>query len=309
MKLGWKRLFWGVGLPLIASACGSSGDAAPSSDDPMTEAPECKLGATKSCYDIPDGCGSGQATCEAGSPNELGACICTVVGFKEVGPKYSYNDGIYGLVSGTDAFYWSEYIFVQGAPYSKLLVSKPLGSVGEVLVADIPGKVARIAVKDDGIYVDADDILHFSTDGKLIETLSASAPSNGEGGAGGAAPDSSGAGGAPSDPFATGGAASGSARITYTADGLLLDGEAITERVAAYQVTDAGVYYVEWNQADFLDYRSFDNPDDYDLIASAGTGRVFLQFHASGDSLYSIVLDEDRVSKHIFYSDLSLLGK
>ena len=303
----WKR--WGVwllGLQFLALSCGSSGDeAGPATGGTGSTPAECEVGREASCQLLPEGCSYGHQTCDAGEPNKLGECVCTEAALSPVGPDSKYNDGVYGLAFGADALYWTEYFFVIGEPYSKLVESSPLGSQAKVLVSQIPLKVDTLEVKDDGIHVD--DRYVYSPDGTLLETLPGGAPPNtGDGGSGGAAPivDGTGAesGGAPGSPPAGG-------RIADTKDGLLLDGQKITGRIAFFQEVENGVYYVEWDGAEWLKYLAFDQPVQPRTIADCGTGRVFLQFRVSDNNLGAIVLNEDRVTKTVLYGDLSVIAE
>jgi hypothetical protein len=309
MKMGrWAGL---VGLVVIPLACESSSSpsnmgAAGTANEPT----ECREGDFDFC-DEPPGCGLSTRTCEAGSPNKFSACVCEAVAVSDVGPLYSYADKIEAMAYGEDAFYWSEYFFVIGKPYSRLIVSKPFGSKGELLIDDIKGGVERLAVQGDRILVNNDV---YSTSGDFIESLKpAGTPDvaqGGESGLGGAGPDGSSAGGAPADATGAGGASSAEpSRITYTDDGLLLDGTKITPRVWFYQATDTGVYYVPYNDTGNIEYVSFDDPENPNLVASSDFSGAFESFDIKDDELYAVILDEDRVTRRVVYGSLSVLGK
>jgi hypothetical protein len=233
------------------------------------------------------------------------------VQWTKVGP-YSANDGIFGLVAGNDAFYWAEYVFIIGEAYSRIIVSSPPGSPGKVLV-DVPAKVGGIAVHDGNIYVTAGDVFVYSPDGKLLKKLNRDGTpivtDSSEGGAGGASSGEPGSnGGAPASPGGTTPSVDTS-RIHYTDNGLLLDGETITGKVSSFQVVDNGVYYVEYNAAEFLEYLSFDTPDHPQSVASLGIGSVFLDFEVNGNDLYAVVLEDDRVTQTVYSADISVIGK
>lgn len=127
------------------------------------------------------------------------------------------------------------------------------------------------------------------------------------------AEDNGGAGGmaggvdSASDVFANGGAGNDASRVTYTPDGLLLDGQKLTSAVWTFEVTATGVYYVEKSDTGSIDFVAFDDPENVQPIVSNLTG--VQSFRINGSDLYAVLINEDRVTWTVVYGDISVLGK
>jgi hypothetical protein len=198
-----------------------------------------------------------------------------------VGPTEPVSRIVAGAF-GPGGFYWAEYHFVSGAPFSKIAVG-PIGNAGHVIIDYLPGgEGIPMRVTEDTIYAGAQA---FTLAGMPLE-----------------APD-------PMVAFPATTSRVGNSSLGFMMDGVRVDNEALH-----WAEVDDGVYYFTDYGSSFVMFRSFATPGESKLVASApypmgGRIGVFRGVWASGTHVYLSTLLGDDETYVLNYLDMSIVGK
>lgn len=262
--LKWYK--FGLLVPAFASiACGQEG----ASNKPVDE---CALSSERQSCEFKDGyCAHATAECVAGTPNQLGPCICERPGLLNVGAATSFP--ILAGAFGGSRFYWSTYIFVSGAPVSTIN-SDPTG-----ITITVPNHAYGLRATADAIYVRGDSQLFaFTLAGKAL-------PSPTE-----------------EEAFPPTGS-----RIVSDETGLHLNGTLIAGPSRSWSETADGVYTISANLPVGVDYVPFADPSQAHLALIEG-GDEFQKIWVSGTNAYTVLVTSDGLLQ-LSYADLSIVGK
>ncbi len=266
--------------------CGSTAENGPKTE-PMPEKPEpeweCTVGQKYDCRHSSAQCAAAKYECLSSAPNSFGPCICEQAALQAVGPTEPVSEIIAGAF-GPGTFYWAEYHFVSGAPFSKIAAG-PIAGAGQVIIDYLPGgQGISLRVIDDTIYAGS-PAQAFTLAGMPLETP---------------------------DPMVEFPATT--PRVGNSSLGFMMDGVRVDDEALHWAEVDDGVYYFTDYGSSFVMFRSFATPGESKLVASAPYpmgGRIgsFRRVWASGTHVYLSTRLGDDETYVLNYLDMSIVGK